>query len=926
MTISKIVLLTTTSLLAFSGLAYAAESQQASENLEEIIVTGSRIERAGYQAPTPVTMTNADELQAAAKPTIGDYLSELPSFGAANRSTNPTGNTSGGNAGIYQINLRNLGVTRTLVLFDGRRVVNAQLLGGVDLGLIPDSLVQRIDVVTGGASAAWGSDAVAGVVNVIVNKEFQGVTAKVETTISDYGDGFNHKDTIAGGSSFADGKGHVVGSFSYSNTPGWVYFTDRPWVTATTIIPNPAFVAGNGQPKYTLGYNGGVFNETYGGLITGGPLKNTQFVGKGTPIAYNVISRPNVQSAGTNVFGDDADKFNQLRGVIEAPTKIYTVYSHVGYAVSDSINAELEINFGDSKGSEKTTIYPRAGNITIFKDNAYLPASIVAAMTANNITSFAFGKQDFDMGQTGTTVDRKLYRGVAALDGKIFTDWKWKAYYEYGRVRNYTYAFDDVLNDRFNLATDAVVNPANGQITCRSTLTNPVNGCVPNNVFGIGVASDAAKQWISGTKPYQVIHTFQHAAEVSISGSPLNSWAGPVDIATGLDWRREGADAEADALSIAKSYFAGNFDNIPPVSVSVKEAFGEVNVPLAKDQPWAKSLDLNAAVRVTNYSTSGTVVTWKAGLAYQATDEVRFRVTRSRDIRAPSMNDLFSPGLQQSGSIFDPFTNTTPSYRFPQLGNPNLNPEIGNTLTGGGVYSPAWLDGFQTSIDYYHIKVTDAIRLPVAQEILDGCFNKTFPQYCPFIIRNTSGVLTEIDLLPVNIAVATAAGIDFEASYRTAIGPGDASFRLLGSYQLEESSIQNGIYTDASGSFVGLTPNRTTGSSKLKVNAGVQYKWDPVTLGLDARYIGPAKLSTYLTSADISDADNHVAAMVVLNLRAAYDFDAFGSQSGVYISIDNLMNSNPPKIASLSSVSTSVNKVFYDSLGRVYRVGLRAKF
>ena len=187
MKVSKVALLATTSLIAFSGLASAADSQQA-QGVEEIVVTGSRIERAGYQAPTPVTMTNADELQAAAKPSIGDFLSELPAFGAATRTTNPTANVSGGNASIFLVNLRDLGVTRTLVLFDGRRVVNAQLIGGVDLGMIPDALVQRIDVVTGGASAAWGSDAVAGVVNVIVNKEFEGISVKAEASVTDRGD------------------------------------------------------------------------------------------------------------------------------------------------------------------------------------------------------------------------------------------------------------------------------------------------------------------------------------------------------------------------------------------------------------------------------------------------------------------------------------------------------------------------------------------------------------------------------------------------------------------------------------------------------------------------------------------------------------------------------------------------------------------
>lgn len=894
--------------------------------LEEIIVSASRLLRIGFEAPTPVTVTSSDELQAAASPTLGDYLQRLPPFGSSLGSRNPSFSTSSGSAGISLINLRQMGVARTLVLFDGRRVVNANLVGGVDMNLIPDSLVQRIDVVTGGASATWGSDAVAGVVNVIVDKEFQGIEAKAELSISDYGDAFTHKEDISGGGSFAGGKGHAVASFAYTDTPFYTRAGNRPWFNPSAVIPNPAYAPGNGQPRFVIRDNRGAGFGTAGGLITAGPLKNTQFKGpNGGPVPYVVEF-----AGGTVAIGDDAEKSTLRNKPLIGPTRNYNFYSYTTYALNDTLTGDIELNYGEVRAKFETLHYARYGTgITITSDNAYLPAQTRAAMAAAGITSFVMGTNNLNLGAPGSNNNRKLWRGVVGLNGKVFDDWTWKAYYEHGQVRNYSRLFKDPLVPNYNLAIDAVRNPASGQIVCRSTLTNPNNGCKPLNLFGNGVASAEAIEYINGITPFQRINTGQDVAAFSIAGIPFSSWAGAVDIAAGIESRWERAEADSDPLSQQRLYYAGNFAALAPVRRNVTEGFVETTVPLARETSWARSLDFNAGLRVTNYSTSGTVTTWKAGLNYQATDAFRFRVTRSRDIRAPTLNELFTPGQLVATTAYDPVRDETVQAVINNGNNANLAPEIGSTWTAGAIYSPQWLLGFQTSIDYYRIHVTDAIQAPQTQAILEGCFLGR-AEFCALIQRDANGALFQINQIPVNISAATVSGIDVESGYRTTIGRGEASFRLIGSYTFEFSRLENGIYVDNAGSVSTNTPNAVEGVPKLKLTARAQYSLAPFSVGMEAQYLGPAKLNRYWTAETLADADNHVSDVVYLNLRAAYDFAAFETQAHLYASVDNLLNTDPPRVSPIytgfTNYDVSTRPGFYDQIGRMYRIGLRTRF
>ena len=943
MKFSKFVLLTTTSFFACSGLVYAAD-QSADQNVEEIIVTGSRIERAGYEAPTPVTMQNRDEIQASASPQLADYLAKLPSFGIGVSSNNTNHAMNGGQAGINLVNLRNLGITRTLVLFDGHRVNASTLVGGVDMNLIPDSVVQRVDVVTGGASAAWGSDAVAGVVNIITNKEYNGVEVRVEAGIGNYGTNFTHKEEITGGTAFSGGKGHTVASFTYTDTPEYTYPNQLPWFVSQCLFPNTAGTTPTYVPVNNCYPSA---NFTKGGLITSGPLKNTQFLPGGVPAPY-VIDR----TFGNSVVGKDADQVWIGYQSLNGPTKHYNVYSHTSYEFSDDLGATLELNYSDVHSRFQTTNYTRTNQL-ITADNAYLPQTIKTAMAANGVTSFLMsrvmldlddGREQFASGAPGfgrvqSHVTRELYRGILSFNGKIFSDWKWEAYFTHGAAHNLNRAFTNPYVPNVTAAIDAVVNPATGQIVCRSSLpgaaqvANASAGCVPMNIFGFGSPSKASIDYVTNSYTgVQTIDTTQDVGAASLTGSPFSVPAGPVDIAVGAEWRRETAAATADAQSTARLFFSGNYSPLPKVGVTVKEGFAEVNVPLFKDVSFARSFDFNSAIRVTDYSTSGTVETWKAGISWSVVDEVRLRATRSRDIRAPTMSELYTPGLLSTINQGDP-SKGNKNEQFIQnfAGNSTLRPEIGTTWTGGGVYSPGWMQGLQLSVDYFSIDLSGAVYQPSATQVIQQCFNGNVPAYCPLIERNGAQLPGEtikdisfVSLIPVNAAVATTRGIDVETSYSTDIGPGQAAFRVIGTYTFENSTTVNGVYSQDAGSVTANTPDGIAGLPKLRINANARYTWDPITIGLEANFIGPAKLNTYWTEG-VQVADNSVPPIVYLTLNTSYDFEAFGSTAHLYLSISNLLDQAPPIVPSLPGGGARIGGL-YDEYGRTFRGGIRAKF
>lgn len=918
--------------------------------LEEVAVTGSRISSlASYEQPTPVTVVGMEILERENHTDLISVMQKVPAVGASSNpnTSNGSQSVSAGTAGLSLVNLRNLGSNRTLVLFDGMRVVPSTQGGGVDLNLLPSSLVQRIDVVTGGASAAWGSDAVAGVVNVILNKRFDGVQAHVEGATNEGRTRETAKGELSYGTPLFDGRGHVIVSGAYMNSPDVVNPQQTSWYRSQNLVNNPAYTATNDQPRLIHAENVGLSSATQGGLITGGPLRGIQFVGpKGTPAPFNFGNVSGTLSNG-GTFENPVNS-GQANN-IAIPIRTTTFLGYFSYDLTDTTKMSVELNYGDSDTTNGSASYTRQGNLTIQRDNPFLDEGIRQRMFDLNITSFPLGTTNVNslpndgsatyteasgLGNLFNEVDRKLFRQVLSLDGRLGA-WRWSAFGQHSRVDRHTHMVVDPVVANYNRAVDAVrVTAQNvgssglpiGSIACRSTLLDPRNGCVPLNVLGVGVASPEAIAYVNNGPAASDLLLTQWTAGFSFEGEPFSTWAGPVATALGAEYRKDTAKQTADALSYQRAYAAGNFQYFDAKD-SVYEGFAELNVPLLKDSV-VQSLDANGAARLTRYSSSGKVTTWKLGLTSQLHEMVRIRGTASSDIRAPSLSDLYNPGSTSIQVVTDPFRPGNPTTNIFALnsGNPNLDPEKARTYTAGVVLTP--LPGLSASVDWYSIDISGAIVSPSFPYTLAQCYagNQIF---CPLIQRNEQGVITVIATSPVNAASYRTSGIDFQADYKLAAFGGQLAMSVIGNYAKELVIDSLGVVVQQAGSLNRAPPNEgTSGAPKLRGNLTATYSRDAWTVAAQLRGFGEAKLNNAWGPKDVDD--NSVPAVAFLDLRASL-YLGEDRQYQAYLAVDNVLSRDPPITphgpqAGITYFYVPTRTDIYDALGRSFRMGFRAKF
>jgi iron complex outermembrane recepter protein len=954
-------------LSAGSAWAQQAPAADTAEDAEapQIVVTGTRVKRDGYSAPTPLTVMDAQTIAKAAPANIADYVNQLPQLSPSATARQGNGATSTGTAGLNLLDLRGLGSNRTLVLVDGQRVAPSTQTGAVDINNLPTGLLQRVELVTGGASAAYGSDAVAGVVNFIIDRKFKGVKLNLMGGVTDRGDNKNYQITGAFGTSFADNRAHFVASFEHQHEDGidFIDVNKRQWAraihliqpsgSATRIISDNVAYNNVSQGAVVNGVvlNSGaaqnfITNTTTAGVVTSrltnttNPFFGVSF-GQGgavTPFAYGAL-------AGNFMIG--GNQWNETTVVAMTPKIDRTNgWGSLSYEFSPAVNARIEGSFGRSRTVGTAAYQRNVNNIIVSAQNAYLPANLRAAATAAGIASVRVGYASYDLGRMQNDIVRENYRLVGTLFGEFAPGWNWEAYYQYGRTNLDIKLRNSTDNIRFSNAIDAVTN-ASGQIVCRSTLTNPTNGCVPLNIFGVGVASPAAIAYVKGIAS-QTQSITQQVAAFSINGNPFETWAGPVSIATGFEYRKESVTAVGDPVSAGFTvgpatypstlggFFTGNFKSNTG-SYNVKEVFGEVVVPLAKGSPFAESLEVNAAVRYTNYSTAGSVTTWKAGVTYEPIEDIGFRFVRSRDVRAPNLQEMFVAGSSQAADVTDPqlpagATNPVRIFAITD-GNTALVPEKANTLGMGVVFKPRFLPGFSASLDYYNIKIKDAVQSLNVNEIAALCAAGQ-QSYCSLITRATVGgipnMITAIRRSPVNIGLLNVRGLDFDASYRHSVGPflgnegGAIVFRLLVTKAINWNINVNGAFNEAVGENGG--PNAAPSIPRYRTFTTLGYEGDKTTLTLTMRTVSSGVYDV-TWSDGVQIEKNHIA--------GAKYFDLGGSQRlwgdkaknvEAYFKVENLMDKDPPIAAGTTSSAPPYNPTLYDGLGRAFRVGVRAKF
>jgi len=1081
--------------MAAMAAAISTTAQAQEPQTENVTVSASRIQVQGYTAATPVTVIGVEQLNRDAKVDLGDAIRELPAVGGRGDSPgngSHSGNASQGDAGLDTVDLRALGVVRTLVLFDGQRVVSSNpnsggppAIGGVDLATIPSSIIERVDVVTGGASAAWGSDAVAGVVNLVINKHFTGFKANAVFGNSSHNDHKSYKFEVVAGTEFLGGRGHTEFAANYTMSPDTFYNWNRKWFDHGNRALYPCNLVNGGpsnalchtpQGTYTTSFtNGGLITGNAAGLANntanasaiaaiqalggqyaafgaGTPgaansLKGIQFVGPNAqqvPFNYGVTSGSNCYSCSANV---DSSVTNQSPSAV--PYHNYNLFSYSSYKLTDSITASLMLNYGWN-AEQNIANNGRSQNYTIRVDNAFIPDPIRQQMIAQNLASITLGstamgnlinhKQvsmanlDQAVGQNYIQNYRQLYRGVFTLTGALNLfgeDWSWNAYAQNGSVRERQWARLNTFNVNITNAVDSVVVAATGpnslgggnattaaqirgiltaagvpipqvgSVACRSTLTQTAYGvttsassgfqvlqpggyepgCAPLDLFGEGVTSRGALNYVApgrtrdGIADQALYRINQQVYSVAASGTlPWGLPAGKVAVALGFEDRLEQQRNQRDPLQLGASgvFESGNFSQFPDCyppgpscvygkgSVNVQEGFLELDVPLLKNQI-VDDLNFNAAGRITNYSSSGLVETWKLGMTSQVNEDIKLRTTLSSDIRAPGIGELYSPILvsTQSGVQYPP-TPGSPTFQVRQLqaGNPLLQPEQATTVSGGIVLTPHWIENLQMSFDWYSITLHGGVFAPNGGFIFNQCAVLKNPLYCKFVFFGQGGLnpdgtrQSEIDgngqspspLIggltfaavnpgdfngyyqgPVNANRETVSGLDFQIDYRHDLFEGSVSWHIVGNYTDEKTRrTPDGITVNGAGAVSGDGAlNPLTGFTTPKFHATIASTYDEGVWSLtaQARITGSARLTNNLTqnqSNFVSIDDNSVPAVIYGDFRGSYRWN---DHIQVYGAIDNFFDAPPPNIPSIGGGGFSC--ITYDCIGRAYRIGVR---
>ncbi|HKQ45464.1 MAG TPA: TonB-dependent receptor [Rhizomicrobium sp.] len=992
----------------FTALAVSAQAQQPAENVESVVVSGSRISIGGFEAPTPVTVVDTEKLQSNAYGHIADSIRQLPqvnsnptSFGASQGSANT------GNAGANLLNLRNLGNNRTLILFDGQRIVNSNLTGGVDTTTLPSAIVSRVDVVTGGASAAWGSDAVAGVVNFVIDKNFVGFKGKIQGGETTSGLVRSISADAVWGSNFFGDRGHLELAASFNKRPDTVLLIEQKWYRGTFLVANPgvtAATATNATPQFVLADHVGLANSTMGGLITsstagtgtvgvGGvtalapanALRGIRFVenGRVEQVNFGNITAGVLSNGGSLTDRDSEAPWQTIGG----PNTTYTLFAHGSYKLTDTIKASVQLNYGYFTGKGDAQSLQQTGSALVIKaDNAYLPASVRDAMVAGGIASFQLGTLNANnfnnytsTGETytrqaagalapATTLNRRqIMRGVFTLEGSLGEDWLWNSYISHSQTRFSVRTLGIAIRANMKAAQDAVlVTPANrgssglalGSIVCRSSLTGAAvtdgvgtatvtasKGCVPLNVFGEGVASPAAIRYVTGNVPgnneqsYQNMTLNMDVFEASMQGKlPWALPAGDINVAFGFHYRKEAGKTVASTIGDRAGYAVGNYTNFPSSNVNVREGFVEVDVPILKDT-FVQSLDFNAAGRLTDYSTSGLVETWKLGFTSQLIEDIKLRAVWSVDIRAPTINDLFGTAVS-TGNCKDPKTGITGNCVRNLLPNPTLAPETARTVSGGIVLTPRWIPGFTFSLDWYNVNLTGQINTIEFNAILDACTkNINDPLCAAYVFGGPGGALNIINRKPLNLNSLRTSGMDIQASYATELWDNDTLTLSFNANYVDEITLDApGLpVNDYAGVLGAGGPSNSSGSPKWKGLLSANYKTGPYSFTTQVRWFGSAILNNFwntgnmATAADrfrVSDDVFNVDPTAYLDLRASYDFD---DNWQFFAAVDNALNIPPQMVPSYDGAvqnngGPTHSVAQYDYLGREVRLGVRFNF
>lgn len=982
----RLALVSGTALAALSSFTVMAEEEakdaKVEKSIEKIEVTGSRLRSTDLQGFSPVQVIGASEIDTSSVANIQELLLKNPAFGAPALSrTNSNFLTSG--SGVATVDLRNLGTERTLVLVNGRRYVSG-VPGdtAVDLNTIPTQFIERVEIMTGGASAVYGSDAVAGVVNIIYKKEFEGIEFDVQSGQSSEGDNDDDQIQFTMGTTSANGKGNFMVHGSYTNQ-GAVYSRDRAR-SAVDQISLGAAITGLPEDMFTP------YSPYYSSYAPQG-----RFIAGGKSYTYdkNGDFISGFSTNGTDTREADGYNRNAIR-TIAVPTERYLFAATGKYEFAEGWNATLEGTYASTQTQSQlepfalssVDIYPGSGGqlpveFEQFIESATNPGEYERTLVRNElipdelynlatdtngdgIRDISFTRRMSDIANRGSRADRDTFRIMAGIDGEITDGWFLESYFSYGQSKEGQNGTGQVNVLNFKSALE-VVKDEFGNLICRDASARE-QGCVPINIFGAGTVSPEAAKYVNAPSSLNTLAT-QQVAGLSVSGDLFELPAGFVGLAAGAEYREEYARSEFDALQQA-GLNAGNAIPSTEGEFDVMEYFTEVNVPILADAFLAKQLNLRGAVRFSDYSTVGNTESWNVALDWAPIDEVRFRAIRALSTRAPNIGELFSPPSQTFPSgLTDPCLGVTATTTGAQAeacrldagvmaniaangaftlnqsdiqgvsgynrGNPDLDAEKGKSWTFGVTVSPDGvpvLEDFDFNIDYFDIEIEDAIVSTGRQYILDQCYGGD-ASLCSFVTRrqaaegpNSAGSLEYIDSAVTNSGGFVTSGIDYVITYSKDFEDYGLAGQLNG--RLAYTHVISGYEIPLPGAERDNF-NGEINSPQDKFYLSLGYAIGDFNIAWNTTYIGEAFLDDgFLSGYDLAPESVGVGSVTYHDLNIAYQpFD----MAEFYVGINNLFDQDPPPIISgLPGSSTGVETAAstYDPIGRRYYAGVRLKF
>ena len=958
-----------------TGLPSANQEQAPASSEQSIVITGSRIKRPEIESPVPVAVLGQQALLQDAAANIADTLNELPQVGIGTTRTTTNFLTSG--TGISTINLRTLGVNRTLTLVNGRRFI-AGFAGtsAVDVNNIPTDFIDRVEVVTGGSSAVYGSDAIAGVVNFILKDRFDGVQLRAQGGQTFRGDDPTYFASLTAGQSLFNDRLHLLGNLSWDKDEGLRSrdrsVSNQDCGVGFTASPTTGEVGICGPQAYSSFASQGRFNIVGGGSS----VLTSDFNGAAT----NLFTFDQSNSL-VNGFRADFGFNRNAERLISVPLKRVLATGIANFDITPDIRFFTELTYSHVQGDASieplaigsaSSGSPTAGIADIALDNPFIPTSVLTAINAANaggatITGIGFRRRSNDIFDRSNHADRHTFRLATGFKGNILGKYNWEVSYVYGRMHDFNQS-EDINVQNYANAIDAIrVGPGNVlgvDIVCRDPAARAA-GCIPLDIFGHNTVDPAAASYVAANpERSEDILNHQHVATASISGPIVDLWgAGDINMALGAEYRKEDTHDIPDILT-QQGLNSGNLLTPLHGQFHVWEAFGELNVPLIKDLSFTKYLGVTGAARYSKYSTVGGVWTYNIGAEWQPIKDLRFRGMYAKAVRAPNISELFSQPSQTFATVSDPcnnnglgLTNATAGaiaqacraipaiqnaintngqfiYTLADIqridgligGNQNLDPETAKTKTIGAVFTPSFVPGLGITVDYYDIKVDDAIATLGRNFTMQQCLLTGSAVFCNNVFRDpNTGFVTRVNAQLINVASLANKGIDFGLTYGRAL-------HLLNDDRLNVSlnwthlidNKQQASPTDKPVDFAGTFGR---GFSRDSAFLRSSYKFGIVTVGWQTNFLsgGPFTRGFGVFGDPRVNALNNVKDYWLHDAQLRFDPD---KRITVYFNVDNVFDKKPQLLpGALFGTPTGLETApDMDVFGRRFLAGVRVKF